>query len=210
MEIIRIRPAKSLRGEVRVPGDKSISHRSVMLASISEGRSIIKGFLSADDTRRTVKAFESMGIKVEGLGTDKLIIEGKGLDGLKEPEDVLDLGNSGTSIRLLSGLLAGQRFFSVLTGDDSLRKRPMNRVTSPLMQMGAEINGRDDGSYAPLAIKGRHLRSINYESPVPSAQVKSSILFAGLYAEGETKITEPKKSRDHTERMLKIFGAEIG
>lgn len=210
METIKIKPVRSLRGEIGVPGDKSISHRSVMVASIAEGRSIIKGFLSADDTQRTVKAFKSMGIKVEGFGTDKLIIEGKSLGGLKEPEDVLDLGNSGTSIRLLSGLLAGQRFFSVLTGDASLRKRPMSRVTAPLRQMGAEINGRDDGGFAPLAIKGRTLKPIEYESPVPSAQVKSSILLAGLYAEGETKVKEPGKSRDHTERMLKSFGAEIG
>jgi 3-phosphoshikimate 1-carboxyvinyltransferase len=209
METVRIKPAKSLRGEVRVPGDKSVSHRAVMLASISEGRSEIKGFLSAGDTLRSAKAFESMGIKIEGLGTERLVIDGKGLNGLKEPGDVLDLGNSGTSMRLLAGLLSGQRFFSVLTGDDSLRKRPMKRVTSPLRQMGAEINGRDDAGFAPLAIKGRTLRSIEYESPVPSAQVKSSILLAGIYAEGKTKVKEPGKSRDHTERMLRASGAEI-
>ncbi len=209
MKTIKIKPAKSLRGGVRVPGDKSISHRAVMLASISEGRSVIKGFLSAGDTLRTVKAFENMGIKVEGEGTDNLIIGGKGLDGLREPEDVLDLGNSGTSTRLLTGLLSGQRFFSVLTGDDSLRKRPMKRVTTPLKSMGAEINGRDDAGFAPLAIKGKTLKSIEYESPVPSAQVKSSILLAGIYAEGKTKVKEPGKSRDHTERMLRASGAEI-
>ncbi|MEK6692710.1 MAG: 3-phosphoshikimate 1-carboxyvinyltransferase, partial [Nitrospirota bacterium] len=195
METVRIKPAKSLKGEIRVPGDKSISHRAVMLASISEERSVIKGFLSAGDTLRTVKAFENMGIKVEGAGTDNLIIGGKGLDGLREPEDILDLGNSGTSMRLLTGLLSGQRFFSVLTGDDSLRKRPMKRVTVPLRQMGAKINGRDDAGFAPLAIKGRTLKPIEYDSPVPSAQVKSSILLAGLYAEGETKVKEPGKSR---------------
>lgn len=209
METIRIKPAKSLKGEIRVPGDKSISHRAVMLASISEGRSVIKGFLSSGDTLRTVKAFECMGIKIEGAGTDNLIIGGKGLEGLREPEDVLDLGNSGTSIRLLTGLLSGQRFFSVLTGDNSLRKRPMKRVTTPLRQMGAEINGRDDAGFAPLAIKGRTLKPIEYDSPVPSAQVKSSILLAGLYAEGETKVKEPGKSRDHTERMLMASGADI-
>ena len=209
METVRIKPAKSLKGEIRVPGDKSISHRAVMLASISEERSVIKGFLSAGDTLRTVKAFENMGIKVEGAGTDNLIIGGKGLDGLREPEDILDLGNSGTSMRLLTGLLSGQRFFSVLTGDDSLRKRPMKRVTVPLRQMGAKINGRDDAGFAPLAIKGRTLKPIEYDSPVPSAQVKSSILLAGLYAEGETKVKEPGKSRDHTERMLMAFGADL-
>lgn len=209
METIKIKPVKSLRGEIRVPGDKSISHRAVMLASISEERSVIKGFLSAGDTLRTVKAFENMGIKVEGAGTDNLIIGGKGLDGLREPEDILDLGNSGTSMRLLTGLLSGQRFFSVLTGDDSLRKRPMKRVTVPLRQMGAKINGRDDAGFAPLAIKGRTLKPIEYETTVPSAQVKSSILLAGLYTEGETKVKETGKSRDHTERMLMAFGADL-
>lgn len=209
METIKIRPATSLRGEISVPGDKSISHRAIILASIAKGKSRIKGFLSADDTLRTARAFESMGINIEGLGRGELIIEGKGLDGLREPEDILYLGNSGTSIRLLAGLLAGQRFFSILTGDASLRKRPMKRVTVPLRSMGAEINGRDDAGFAPLAIKGRPLNSINYESPVPSAQVKSSLLLAGLYAEGETKVKEPGKSRDHTERMLRIFGAEM-
>ncbi len=209
METIKIKPAKSLRGEVRVPGDKSISHRAIILSSVSDGRSKISGLLSADDTLRTVNAFKAMGISIEGIGTDELIITSKGLDGLKEPEDVLDLGNSGTSIRLLAGLLSGQKFFSVLTGDDSLRKRPMKRVTDPLRKMGAEIDGRDNGSFAPLAIKGKLLKPIDYESPVPSAQVKSSLLLAGLYAEGETKVREPKKSRDHTERMLKIFGADI-
>lgn len=209
METIKIIPAKSLRGEVRVPGDKSISHRAVILSSISEGRSRIKGFLSADDTIRTAMAFKAMGIRIEGLGRDELIIEGKGLEGLKEPENIIDLGNSGTSMRLLAGLLSGQRFFSVLTGDESLRRRPMKRVTVPLREMGAEINGRGDANFAPLAIKGSSLRPIHHESPVPSAQVKSSLLLAGLYAEGETKISEPRKSRDHTERMLRIFGAEI-
>jgi len=209
MKAIKIKPAKSLKGEIKVSGDKSISHRAIILSSISEGRSRIKGFLSADDTIRTANSFKSMGIRIEGIGTDELIIEGKGPDGLKEPEDILDLGNSGTSMRLLAGLLAGQRFFSVLTGDESLRRRPMGRVTAPLRMMGAEINGRGDGSFAPLAIKGKSLRPINYESPISSAQVKSSILLAGLYAEGETSVKEPRKSRDHTERMLRVFGADL-
>lgn len=209
METIRIKPANSLKGEVRVPGDKSISHRAVILASISDGKSRIRGFLPADDTLMTCRAFESMGISMESSEKEELIVYGKGLGGLSEPEDILDLGNSGTSMRLLAGLLSGQGFFSVLTGDESLRKRPMKRVTAPLISMGAEINGRDNGSFAPLAIKGKSLKPIYYESPVPSAQVKSSILLAGLYAEGETKVKEPRKSRDHTERMLKTFGAKL-
>lgn len=209
METIRIRAAKSLKGKIRVSGDKSISHRALIFGSIAEGKSRLKGFLNAEDTLRTANSFLEMGIEINGVGTDEVTIEGRGLYGLSEPDNVLDLGNSGTSMRLLTGLLSGQRFFSVLTGDESLRRRPMKRVTVPLRMMGAEINGREDAGFAPLAIKGKPLKSIEYESPVPSAQVKSSILLAGLYADGETKVKEPRKSRDHTERMLRIFGAEI-
>ena len=198
-----------LRGELRVPGDKSISHRALILGSIAEGRTEVWGFLEGEDTLRTLEAFRLMGVEVDRPSHDRVVIKGRGLHGLKEPCDVIYAGNSGTTARLLTGLLSAQGFFSVITGDDSLRGRPMKRVVEPLSMMGASIWGRDDGRYLPLAIKGERLRGITYSLPVASAQVKSSILLAGLYAEGETVVEEPGKSRDHTERMLRLFGVEL-
>ncbi|MDH4099389.1 MAG: 3-phosphoshikimate 1-carboxyvinyltransferase [Nitrospirota bacterium] len=206
---ITVRTSKGLRGEITVPGDKSISHRSVMFGAISRGETRITGFLNGEDSLGTAKAFRLMGIGIDEVSPTELIVHGKGIDGLSEPTDVLDLGNSGTSMRLLTGLLAGQSFFSVLTGDQYLRKRPMGRVTDPLKTMGARIDGRDGGKLAPLAIHGSNLKGVHYVSPIASAQVKSAVLLAGLYAEGETSVSEPEKSRDHTERMLAGFGATV-
>ena len=204
-----IAPIKSLRGEVSVPGDKSISHRSIMFGSLAEGTTRVSGFLMGEDNLSTWKAFESMGVTIAQTGTDTLEIKGVGLNGLQEPGDVLDCGNSGTTMRLMSGLLAGQNFFSVLTGDKYLRKRPMKRVVTPLAAMGAQIWGRDGGERAPLAIQGGALTPATYASPVSSAQVKSAVLLAGLSVDGETTVTEPHLSRDHSERMLSCFGAEV-
>ncbi len=204
-----ITPAKSLRGEISVPGDKSISHRSIMLGSLAEGTTRVSGFLMGEDNLSTWKAFESMGVAIRQTGADALEIEGVGLDGLVEPGDVLDCGNSGTTMRLMSGLMAGQNFFSVLTGDKYLRRRPMKRVVTPLAAMGARIWGRDGGERAPLAIQGGSLSPVSYASPVASAQVKSAVLLAGLSVDGETKVTEPHLSRDHSERMLTCFGADV-
>jgi len=204
-----IAPAKSLRGELSVPGDKSISHRSIMLGSLAKGTTRVSGFLMGEDNLSTWKAFETMGVAIRQTGSDALQIEGVGLDGLAEPGDVLDCGNSGTTMRLMSGLMAGQNFFSVLTGDKYLRRRPMKRVVTPLAAMGARIWGRDGGERAPLAIQGGSLHPITYASPVASAQVKSAVLLAGLSVEGETRVTEPHLSRDHSERMLSCFGAEV-
>lgn len=208
MQTYTIQPAKSVRGAITVPGDKSISHRSIMLGSIANGTTTVRGFLRGEDNIATLNAFRAMGIEVADDG-ETLKIMGRGLHGLNEPSDVLDCGNSGTSIRLLTGLLSGQRFFSVLTGDQYLRKRPMKRVVEPLSRMGASILGREGGSKAPLAIKGGSLAGIHYSSPVSSAQVKSALLLAGLYAAGETTVTEPHLSRDHSERMLRYFGADL-
>ena len=208
MQTYTVQPAGDLRGEISVPGDKSISHRSIMFGSLARGTTTVRGFLRGEDNMATLNAFRLMGVEIADDGA-VLAIAGRGLHGLVEPEDVIDCGNSGTSIRLLTGLLAGQRFFSVLTGDQYLRKRPMKRVVGPLGQMGAIIHGRDGGEKAPLAITGAPLTGIDYVSPVASAQVKSALLLAGLYAEGETKVTEPHRSRDHSERMLAHFGAAI-
>jgi 3-phosphoshikimate 1-carboxyvinyltransferase len=206
-----VKPSAGLKGEVTPPGDKSLSHRAVMCAAIAEGKTFINGFLTGEDTLNTVKAVQMLGIEVEGAGTRGLIVHGKGLDGLVEPAGVLDLGNSGTGMRLLAGLLAGQDFFSVLTGDQYLRKRPMARITEPLRRMGAVIDGRSGGTLAPLSIRGagKRLKPIQHDSPVASAQVKSAVLLCGLYADGETSVTEPSKSRDHTERMFRFFGVEL-
>lgn len=206
-----VKPSAGLFGEITPPGDKSLSHRAVMCAAIAEGETVINGFLAGEDTLNTVKAVQMLGIDVEGAGTDRLRVRGKGLDGLSEPAGVLDLGNSGTGMRLLAGLLAGQDFFSVLTGDEYLRKRPMARIVEPLRRMGAVIDGRAGGTLAPLAIRGagRRLKPIPYASPVASAQVKSAILLCGLYADGETSVSEPSKSRDHTERMFRFFGLDV-
>jgi 3-phosphoshikimate 1-carboxyvinyltransferase len=211
MTDLHIQPSGGLHGEITLPGDKSISHRSVMLSAIADNDTHITGFLTGEDTQNTARAMRAMGIAIEGLGTATLIVHGKGLDGLSEPASVLDLGNSGTGMRLLAGLLAGQDFFSVLTGDQYLRKRPMARIVDPLQRMGARIDGRSGGALAPLAIRGggKNLESIGYTSPVASAQVKSAVLIAGLYANGETTVNEPSKSRDHTERMFRFFGVEV-
>jgi 3-phosphoshikimate 1-carboxyvinyltransferase len=211
MADLRIQPSSGLRGELTLPGDKSISHRSVLFAAIADGDTHISGFLTGEDTQNTAKAMQAMGISIEGLGTEHLVVHGKGLDGLSEPASVLDLGNSGTGMRLLAGLLAGQDFFSVLTGDQYLTKRPMARIVEPLRRMGAKIDGRSGGRLAPLSIRGggKTLCSIEYASPVASAQVKSAVLLAGLYADGETTVNEPSKSRDHTERMFRFFGVEV-
>lgn len=198
-----------LAGEVRVPGDKSISHRAVILSSIATGESVIKGLLWSDDVVRTVRAFGMMGVEMRGLYSGELRIKGRGLRGLREPKDVIDSGNSGTTLRLLAGLLSGQPFFSVLTGDSSLRRRPMDRVVIPLREMGARIWGREGDKKAPLAIKGGELRPISYNLPVASAQVKSAILLAGLYAEGVTEVVEPMPSRNHTEIMMRALGADL-
>jgi 3-phosphoshikimate 1-carboxyvinyltransferase len=202
-------PNNGLKGEIAIPGDKSISHRSVIFSSIAEGRSVVSNFLPGEDNFRTVGAFRKMGVQIEEKGDGTLEIHGLGLNGLKEPDDVIDCGNSGTTIRLLSGLLAAQPFFSVLTGDQYLRKRPMKRVIKPLSAMGARIWGRSQGELPPLAISGGDIQPIHYDSPIASAQVKSAVLLAGLYAEGETSVFEPFPSRDHTERMLSYFGAEV-
>ncbi len=191
-----------------VPGDKSISHRAVMLGSLARGTTVVSGFLQGEDTISTLNAFRQMGVEARE-DSGKLLIQGRGLHGLQEPDDVLDCGNSGTSMRLMAGILAGQRFFSVLTGDQYLRNRPMGRVIEPLTKMGASILGRAGGTKAPLAVQGRELKGRSYRSPVASAQIKSSILLAGLYACGETEVTEPSLSRDHTERMFRYFGADL-
>jgi 3-phosphoshikimate 1-carboxyvinyltransferase len=205
---IRSYPVRRVRGEIIVPGDKSISHRSIMISALADGESVIKGFLRSEDCLNTVKAFRMLGVRIHD-DTIALRVEGKGLDGLSEPNDVIDVGNAGTLIRIISGVLAGQPFYSVLTGDDSIRRRPMLRVVEPLREMGATVLGRRGGRYAPLTIMGGELRPITYRTKVASAQVKSAILMAGLFAEGETTVIEPSISRDHTERMLSYFGAEV-
>jgi 3-phosphoshikimate 1-carboxyvinyltransferase len=205
---ITINPALSVRGEITVPGDKSISHRSIMLGSIANGVTTVRGFLRGEDNISTIGAFRAMGVRIDDDG-ETINIHGCGLYGLKEPSNILDCGNSGTTIRLITGLLSGQSFFSVVTGDRYLRKRPMKRIVEPLSRMGAAIFGRNQNSLAPLAIKGGMLNAIGYESPVSSAQIKSSIMLAALYADGETSVREPAASRDHSERMFQQFGASI-
>ncbi len=205
----RIAPGGSLNGTARVPGDKSISHRSIMLGAIAEGTTRVTGFLQAEDCLATMNAFRAMGVGIEGPEEGRVTVHGVGLRGLKAPSEPLYLGNSGTSMRLLSGLLAGQAFDTVLTGDASLTRRPMRRVTEPLRRMGARIDTSPDGT-APLRIYGNAmLRGIHYDMPVASAQVKSCLLLAGLYAEGETSVTEPAPTRDHSERMLAGFGYPV-
>lgn len=206
MQLI-INPVKRLSGEITVPGDKSISHRAVMLGALAQGTTEVENFLMGEDCLSTVQCFKALGVQVEDRVYGCLTIHGVGLDGLKEPLDVLDAGNSGTTTRLMLGILAGQPFCSILTGDGSLRNRPMARVTKPLCEMGATFLGRRDNSFLPLAVRGGQLKPITYHSPVASAQVKSAVLLAGLFAEGETTVTEPALSRDHTERMLGSFGA---
>ena len=198
----------SLKGEIQVPGDKSISHRAVMFGALAKGTTRITGFLQGADCLSTISCFERMGISIENRG-DEVLVHGQGMRGLKKPADVLDCGNSGTTMRLISGILSAQDFDVTLTGDASIQKRPMKRIMTPLSQMGASIRSIPGNGCAPLAICGRPLTGIHYDSPVASAQVKSSVLLAGLYAQGETSVTEPSLSRDHTERMLGLFGANI-
>lgn len=199
---------KGLSGSVAVPGDKSISHRSVMFGAISEGITTVSNFLPGDDCLSTIACFRKLGVQIEEHENELRII-GKGLDGLEEPIEFLDVGNSGTTIRLMLGILSGRPFFAALQGDHSIGKRPMTRVTIPLREMGAQIEGRENGKYTPIAIRGGELKPITYQMPVASAQVKSSLLFAGLQAEGETTIIEKAESRDHTERMIRHFGGSI-
>ncbi len=201
-------PAPRLSGRVQVPGDKSLSHRLGMLAALAEGDSEIEGFLEAADCLSTLACLNRLGVSAE-LAGGCLRIRGRGLRGLIEPADVLDAGNSGTTIRLLAGILAGQPFLSVLTGDESLRRRPMDRIIRPLREMGAQVMGRADDRLAPLAIRGGDLRPVTYRSPVASAQVKSAVLLAGLYAAGPTTVIEPAPSRDHTERLLRGLGVNV-
>ncbi|VAW54334.1 3-phosphoshikimate 1-carboxyvinyltransferase [hydrothermal vent metagenome] len=198
-----------LNGTIRVPGDKSISHRSIMFASLAEGLSNITGFLEGEDSLNTLRAFQAMGVQVGGPIDGKVSIKGVGMNGLKAPIQPLSLGNSGTSMRLLSGLLAGQAFDVELMGDESLSKRPMKRVTNPLTEMGAKVDTAEGGK-PPLKIYGnQNLMGIHYTMPMASAQVKSCCLLAGLYAQGKTCVTEPAVTRDHTERMLSAFGCEV-
>jgi len=207
----RVPPSDGLRGEISVPGDKSISHRAVILGSIASGRSEITGFLEGEDNLRTVEAFRAMGVRIEAPARGRLVINGVGLTGLKPPGGTIYAGNSGTTARLLCGLLSGQTFIATIDGDASLRARPMKRVTGPLREMGAVISGKDEGAYLPLTIKGSKLHGINHTSIIASAQVKSAILLAGLYADGETTVTEQSlsPSRNHTEIMLRGLGAPI-
>ena len=197
-----------LRGELEIPGDKSISHRAIMFGSLAQGTTEVTHFLQGADCLSTISCFQKLGIRIENT-TDKILIHGKGLHGLSAPTDILDCGNSGTTTRLISGILSGQNFTSTLTGDASIQKRPMKRIMEPLSRMGADITSIHGNNCAPLTIKGSQLKGIHYHSPIASAQVKSAILLAGLYADGETRVTEPHVSRNHSEIMLSYFGANI-
>lgn len=197
-----------LRGVIRIPGDKSLSHRAVMFGALAKGDTRITNFLQGADCLSTISCFQKMGIFIEN-NTDSVIIHGKGLHGLTGPTEILDVGNSGTTTRLISGILAGQTFTSELIGDASIQKRPMGRIITPLTKMGADIVSIRGNGCAPLRIHGKPLSAIHYQSPVASAQVKSCVLLAGLYADGETKVTEPALSRNHTELMLSSFGASV-
>ena len=197
-----------LRGEIQVPGDKSVSHRAVMLGSIGNGTTEITNFLQGADCLSTIGCFRAMGIEIDN-SPGRILVQGRGLHGLSAPEKILDVGNSGTTTRLISGILAGQKFTSILSGDDSLNSRPMKRIMTPLGKMGADITSINGNNCAPLKISPGCLTGIHYDSPVASAQVKSSILLAGLYAEGQTSVTEPFLSRNHTELMLNTFGGNV-
>jgi 3-phosphoshikimate 1-carboxyvinyltransferase len=203
---LKVLPCKKVSGEISVPADKSISHRAVMISSLSDGACSISNLLESDDCLRTVECFRAMGVPIEKNSAGVYLIRGRGLKGLKVPRDILYVGNSGTSIRLLVGILAGQDFTATITGDESIKQRPMKRVVEPLRKMGAAIRGRDDGNFAPLEVKGSVLAPIDYAIPVASAQVKSCLMLAALFADGATKLTEPAASRDHTERMFSYFG----
>ena len=208
-EKIIVQKIEQLHGEVTLPGDKSISHRAIIMGALCDGKVTVSGLSSGEDNKRTVKIFEHLGIAIRKKSQTDYIIQGRGLHGLSEPGAILYAGNSGTTMRLMSGVLSGQPFFSVLSGDASLNARPMKRVVEPLRAMGAQISGRDGGNLAPLAIRGAQLRPAQYRMPVASAQVKSALLLAGFYAAGTTVVHEPLMSRDHTERMLRYLGVPI-
>lgn len=205
--IIRVRPATHLHGTVTVPGDKSISHRSLILGALADGVSQVRGFLPAGDTHATLDIMRKLGVQIDQHDATTLTVHGRGMQGLQPPTETLDCVNAGTGMRLLAGILAGQHFPSVLDGSEQLRKRPMGRVTNPLRQMGANVE--EDEGRAPLHFGGAHLKGITYALPVASAQIKSCLLLAGLFAEGETVIIEPGPARDHTERMLKAMGSNL-
>ena len=207
-----LRPARRLRGAVAVPGDKSISHRAAIFNALADGEATVENFLAGEDCRSTLAVLRALGVEsaLDPTGErPSLRLRGAGIDGLREPADILDCGNSGTTMRLMSGVLAGQPFHTVLTGDASLRARPMDRIATPLRRMGARIDGREGGRLAPLSIRGGGLRSIRYPMPVASAQVKSAVLLAALFADGATTVEEPEPTRDHTERMLAAMGARV-
>lgn len=201
-----VRPIRELQGRIKVPGDKSLSHRGAIIGALASGQTRVEGFLRSEDCLSTLVCLSALGVQYWWAPDGSMIIQG---NGLQESTTVLDVGNSGTTIRLLAGVLAGQDFFTVIHGDDSLAKRPMQRVTIPLRQMGAMIDGRQDGNLAPLAIRGGKLKGIKYTSPVASAQVKSALLLAGLFAKGVTEYQEPYLSRDHTERLFTYFGLPV-
>lgn len=209
MKKIHLSPIKSpLTGTITVPGDKSISHRAIIFGSLAKGKTTITHFLNGEDCLVTIKAFQAMGVEIKQKG-EEVIIESEGLDCLKEPLIPIDLGNSGTTARLLLGLLSGLPFHTTLFGDQSLTVRPMDRIRDPLLKMGAQIDGRSNGSYLPIAVRGQSLDGITFYPPVKSAQVKSGVLLAGLLANGETTVIETIKTRDHTENMLTAFGGKI-
>ena len=204
-----ITPKKNIHATITVPGDKSISHRSIMFGALSKGITEIEGFLMGEDCLSTINCFQKLGINIEQY-QNKILVHGKGLHGLTAPTEILDVGNSGTTLRLISGILSAQPFCSQLTGDSSIQKRPMNRIAVPLRNMGAVLKGNDDNKlFAPFTIEGRQLKCITYTLPVASAQVKSAILLAGIFAECETVVIEPQPTRDHTEIMLRYMGADI-
>lgn len=208
-EAYEVAPASQVRGDIRVPGDKSISHRAIMLGALASGQTVVNGFLEGADALATAAIFRAMGVRIDGPSQGRVVVHGVGLRGLQAPAGVLDCGNSGTSMRLLCGLLAGQRFGCTLVGDASLSRRPMRRVIDPLALMGADI-GSQDGR-PPLEVRPvAGLKAVDLKLQVASAQLKSAVLLAGLYAEGETRVTEPAPTRDHTERMLAAFGVEVG
>ena len=209
MTQITIHPTSPLSGDCTIPGDKSISHRAVMFAALAEGESRIQHFLNGADCLATVNIMRALGIQIEQPSPTELVVHGRGIDGLQEPGGVLDCDNSGTTMRLLTGLLAGQSFTSFLSGTAQIRRRPMGRIVRPLRGMGAQIIGRQGGDFAPLGIAPTKLRGVEYDLPVASAQVKSCVLLAGLYAKGLTVVREPGPTRDHTERMLKAMGAPV-
>jgi 3-phosphoshikimate 1-carboxyvinyltransferase len=208
MATLSIQPGAPLRGTIAVPGDKSITHRALILGALAEGAGRITQYCRGEDCLNTMRALQALGVRIDE-SEDELVVHGKGLWGLTEPGGVIDCGNSGTGIRLLTGLLAGQDFFTVLTGDSSIRHRPMGRVVKPLRQMGAMIAGRKGGELAPLAITGTTLHGMTYASPVASGQIKSSLLLAALFSKGTTRLSEPRLSRDHTERLFQFYGLPL-